>query len=65
MKIALQDYSVQQDTEEKARYKMTILAKQIGLNVTELTNDEIDVLIKALSKSDKYRQNRRQAKRRR
>ena len=65
MKIALQDYSVQQDTEEKARYKMTILAKQIGLNVTDLSKEEINILMKALSKSDKYRQNRRQAKRRR
>jgi len=65
MKTALQDYSVQQDTEEKARYKMTILAKQIGLSVTDLTNDEIDVLMKALSKSEKYKRTRRQVKHRR
>jgi len=56
---ALKDYPAQQEQEEKARWKMTLFAKQIGLNITELTEEEIHILIKALQKSSKYKQVRR------
>jgi hypothetical protein len=38
---------------------MTLFAKQIGLNITELSDDEIAVLMKALRNSEKYKQSRR------
>jgi transcriptional regulator with XRE-family HTH domain len=59
MKTALSDYPAQQEQEEKARWKMTLFAKQIGLNITELTDGEIAVLMKTLRKSEKYRQGKR------
>jgi len=59
MEKVLQDYPAQQEQEEQARWKMTYFAKQLGLNITELTEEEIQVLIKALQKSKKYKQIRR------
>lgn len=51
-------YPVQQEKEEKARWKLTMLAKQIGLNISDLSKDEIAILMGALKKSEKYRQER-------
>jgi transcriptional regulator with XRE-family HTH domain len=65
MKAALQDYPAQQEQEEQARWKMTFLAKQIGLNISDLSDEEIGILMKALQKSDVYKKNRRQSGRRR
>ncbi|MCL2719126.1 MAG: hypothetical protein FWE14_10150 [Lachnospiraceae bacterium] len=56
---ALDDYPAQQENEEQARWKMTYLAKQLDLNLTELTKDEIGILLKALQKSKKYKKLRR------
>jgi hypothetical protein len=56
MKTALQDYPAQQEKEEQARWKMTYFAKQLGLNIADLDDEELRVLIKAL-------QGRRSAKR--
>ena len=65
IKDALTDFPAHQEREEKARWKLTLLAKQIGLNISELTKDEIAVLMKAIEKSEKYKQGRRMGKRRR
>jgi len=65
MKIALQDYPAKQEQEEQARWKMTHLAKQIGLNITGLTDEEIGVLMKALQGSELYKKSRRQSGKRR
>ena len=65
MKDALQNYASIKDNEEKARFKMTMLAKQIGLNLTGLTDEETGVLIKTLSNSDLHKRSIRQRKRRR
>jgi transcriptional regulator with XRE-family HTH domain len=59
MKTALRDYPAKLEREEKARWKMTLFAKQIGLNIAELSDDEIAVLMKALRNSEKYKQSRR------
>lgn len=59
MEQALQDYPVKQEQEEKARWKMNFLAKQLGLNISELTEEEIQILMKALQKSKKIKQARR------
>jgi len=45
--------------ENPERAKMTLLAKQIGLNISKLTDEEIAVLIKALQDSELYKKNRR------
>ena len=55
----LKDYPVRKEQEEKARWKLTFLAKQIGLNITELTDEELRILMKALEKSDVLRRARR------
>jgi hypothetical protein len=59
MKTTLQDYPAKLEQEQKSRWKMTLFTKQIGLNITELSDDEIAVLMKALRNSEKYKQNRR------
>jgi hypothetical protein len=38
--------------------------KQLGLNTAKLTDEELRVLVKALEKSEKYQQAKRQRKRR-
>jgi len=59
LKDGLQDYPAKKEQAEKERWKLTFLAKQIGLNITELTDEEIHILIKTLQKSGKYKQGRR------
>jgi len=60
IKDSIRDYPVQKEKEEQERWKLLLLAKQIGLNITGLTDEEINVLIKALQRSEKYKQARRQ-----
>ena len=45
-------------SESKGRAKLALLAKQLGLNMSGLTDEEIKVLIKALEKSEKFRNSR-------
>ncbi|MCL2638154.1 MAG: helix-turn-helix domain-containing protein [Oscillospiraceae bacterium] len=45
-------------SKSKGRAKLALLGKQIGLNTKVLTDEETEVLIKALEKSDMYRNNR-------
>ena len=45
-------------SENKGRAKLALLAKQLGLNTSGLTDEEIKVLIKALEKSEKFRNSR-------
>jgi transcriptional regulator with XRE-family HTH domain len=45
-------------SKNKGRAKLAVLAKQIDLNTKALTDEETEILIKALSKSDLYRNNR-------
>jgi len=65
MAAALENYPAQQEQEEKARWKMGFFAKQIGLNLNGLTDEEIAALMKALRQSQMYKQARRQGKRKR
>ena len=65
MKVALQDFPAQEEQEQRARWKLTLFAKQIGLNISDLPEEEIAVLMKALRRSEKYKQGRRQGRRRR
>jgi transcriptional regulator with XRE-family HTH domain len=65
MKTALEDFPARQESEEKARWKMGFLAKQIGLNISGLTDEETAILMKALQKSELYRRGRRQGGKRR
>jgi len=64
MKEALQDYVSIESNETKARAKFHMFTKQIGLNTAHLNQDELDVLMKALSKSDKLKRGYRKRKRR-
>ena len=59
MTTAIRDYPTQQGQEEKARWKVTQLARQIGLNVSELSAEEIDILMKTLRRSGAYKHKRR------
>ena len=63
MKDALQNYPICKSDEDKAKWKMYSLAKQLGLNISELTDEEKAVLMKALSNSKLYKQSRRSRKR--
>ena len=65
MELALKDYPAQKEQEEKAQWKMMLFAKQIGLNITELDKEEIEILMKALQKPGAYKQGRRQGGKRR
>lgn len=65
MASALKDYPAKQEQEEKARWKMKLLAKQIGLNLNGLSDEETAVLMKTLRQSNMYKQTRRQSKRKR
>jgi len=44
--------------------KMTLFAKQIGLNITDLSDEELRILMATLQKSVAYKQGRRQGKQR-
>jgi transcriptional regulator with XRE-family HTH domain len=63
LKDSVKDYPAQKEKEERERWKLTLLAKQIGLNITGLTDEEIKVLMKALQRSEKYKLARRQVRR--
>ena len=65
LKEGIQSYPLQEENENSARWKLTFLAKQIGLNITALEDEEIRVLMKALQRSEKYKRAKRQGKRRR
>ncbi len=47
-----------QSKEDNTRKKFNLLAKQIGLNTTHLTEEECAVLMKALEKSDMIKNSR-------
>lgn len=60
IKEQLQTYvTTKSETSNEARARMAMLAKNIGLNIQDLTDEELQALIKALEKSDKYRSNKR------
>ena len=52
IKNVFEEYPMHKESEEKAKQKYMLLAKQIGLHVKDLTDEEHRVLIKALEKSD-------------
>ncbi|MCL2427370.1 MAG: helix-turn-helix domain-containing protein [Oscillospiraceae bacterium] len=59
LKSVFEEYPVHKENEEKAKHKYMLLAKQIGLNVKDLTDEEHRALIKALEKSDAIKRRRR------
>jgi len=58
-KDSIADYPARKEKEERARWQLALLAKQIGLNISGLDDDEIRVLMRALEKSEKLRQGRK------
>jgi transcriptional regulator with XRE-family HTH domain len=56
LRDSMRDYPAQKEKEEKERWRLTLLAKQLGLNISELSDEEIRVLIKSLQKAEKYKQ---------
>jgi len=59
LKDGLQTYKEKKETEGAQRAKLVLLCKQIGLNITKLTDEEIAVLVKALQDSDLYKKAKR------
>jgi transcriptional regulator with XRE-family HTH domain len=59
IKEGFHSYLENKETEGAQRAKLTLLAKQIGLNVSKLTDEEIGVLMKALRDSDLHKRARR------
>ena len=59
IKDGLQTYQADKEKEGSERAKLVLLAKQIGLNISKLTDEEIAVLMKTLRYSDLYRKTRR------
>lgn len=55
IKILSEDLDGYIKSKEKPRAKLNFLAKQIGLNTKHLSEDELKILMKAIQKSDKYR----------
>jgi len=63
LKVLTDDIDKVMQSESKGKAKLAVLAKQLGLNINVLTDEETEVLIKALEKSDMYRNNRGRRKR--
>ena len=61
MKGEIQTYTSHKDQPERG--KLIILAKKIGLNLTRLTDEEINVLTEALKYSDLYKRGTKKKKR--
>ena len=59
IKAGYQAYVGNKETVGVQRAKLAVLAKQIGLNIARLTDEEVTVLIKALQDSDLYKKSRR------
>ena len=57
-KEGLQTYRRERETQTAERAKMVLLAKQIGLNLTDLTDEETRAVIKALQKSQTFKRYR-------
>jgi len=55
LKVLADDVDAITASKSKAKAKMTLLAKQIGLNIKGLSDVEVRILIKALEKSELYR----------
>ena len=58
IKDGLKTYQQEKENNTAAWAKMALLAKQIGLNIGELTDEEIVVLTEALEKSQTLRKYR-------
>jgi transcriptional regulator with XRE-family HTH domain len=59
IKAGLQTYEDTKKTENSERAKLALLAKQLGLNISKLTDEELRVLVKALQGADLYKRARR------
>jgi hypothetical protein len=59
IKAGYESYLTNRENENAQRAKLALLAKQIGLNVAKLSNEEISVLMKALQDSDLYKKAQR------
>ena len=55
LKILTDDIENITASKTKSKAKLTLLAKQIGLNIANLSDEETEVLIKALEKAELYR----------
>ena len=52
------------ETKNEAKGRLAVLAKQIGLNIGSLEQDELEAMMKALEKSELYRQSKKRGGRR-
>ena len=59
IKDGFQTYIKNKDEIGAAKAKMAVLAKQLGLNISKLTDEELKALMKALESSDLYKKARR------
>jgi transcriptional regulator with XRE-family HTH domain len=59
VKDGFKTYLENKETAGAQRARLTLLAKQIGLNATKLTDGEIRALMKALQDSDLYKRTRK------
>ena len=59
LKTVFDEYPLNKENEEKAKYRYLLWTKKLGLNVKHLTEEENKVLMKAIEKSDKLKQHRR------
>ena len=60
IKENIQTYmTTKSETASESRSRLVLLAKQIGLNIKDLTDEEIQAVVKALEKSEKYRQGKK------
>lgn len=59
LRDTMRDYPAQKEKEEKERWRLMLLAKQIGLNIKDLSDEEIRVLIEAVKKSEMYKHGRK------
>lgn len=59
IRSGFQTYQDNKKTEGAARAKMVLFAKQLGLNISKLTDEEVAVLMKALEGSELYKKTKR------
>lgn len=59
LKDDMETYMKEKDGRDAGRASLILLAKQIGLNLSSLTDEEMVLLVKALGKSEKFKRARK------
>ena len=59
LRTGFKTYLDDKEKQGAERAKLILFAKQVGLNISKLTDEQIALLMEALRESDAYKRNRR------